>query len=103
MRVAAERGFVEADFADELDEAGFQIVDGAARALGLFTVDSEGLGERLADGHAGVECGVRVLEDDGELASQAAHFVCFDMDEVDLVGCAVVIEAADDLAAGSFD
>jgi hypothetical protein len=46
-------------------------------------MDGEGLGEDLADGHAGVEGGVRILEDDGEAAAEAAHIAGGQVEEVD--------------------
>ena len=67
-------------------------------------MDGEGLAEGLADGHAGVEGGVGVLEDDGELAAEVAHLGGGDVEEVELAGLAVGVERAkEDAAAGGFD
>ncbi len=70
MGIAWECGGVEADFSEKFVEARFDILFEAAAALrGALAVDGEGFGEGLADGHAGVESGVGILEDDGELAA----------------------------------
>ena len=67
MGEAREGGGVEADGGEEIVEAGRQ-----AFGRGL-AVDGEGLGEDLADGHAGVEGGVGILEDDLHAAAEEAH------------------------------
>ena len=80
--VAREGGGVEVDFGEEFVEAfgeGGLFTQGArgrftTGAFGWgFVVDGEGFGEDLADGHAGVEGGVGVLEDDGHVAAETAE------------------------------
>ena len=74
--IAAEGVGIEADFGEEFVQAGFEAV------WGRFAVDGEGLGEDLADGHAGVERGVGILEDDGEAAAEAAHLAGVELQEI---------------------
>jgi hypothetical protein len=80
VRVAGEGGGFEAYFGEEFVEAGVDAL------RGLLAVDGEGFGEGLADGHTRVECGVGVLEDDGEFAAEAAHFARVKLEEVLLGG-----------------
>ena len=87
MRVAAEGGGVEVDFGEEGFEAGGEAF---GRAL---VMDGEGFGEDLADRHAGVEGGVGVLEDDGDVAAEAAE----------LEGGGGVGWVVEDMAAGGLD
>jgi hypothetical protein len=63
-------------------------------------MDEEGFGEDLADGHAGVEGGVGVLEDDGHVAAEAAEMRGGDGEEVD---GGAVWRVEEDLAAGGLD
>ena len=67
VRIAREGGWVEADRVEQFAEARGQAF---RRRL---AVDSEGLGENLLNGHARVERGVGVLEDDLHAAAQVAH------------------------------
>ena len=76
VRISAQSRDVEADFVQEFVEAGF---DALRRTL---VVDGEGFAEGLADGHTGVECGVGVLEDDGELAAEVTHLGGGDVEKV---------------------
>lgn len=64
VRKARKGGIVEADLGEQIAEA---------RAVTRFVVDGEGLGEDLADGHAGVERGVGVLKDDLHAAAEGAE------------------------------
>jgi hypothetical protein len=74
--VSGEGGGVEVDFGEEGVEAGRE-------AFGWgFVVDAEGFGEDLADRHAGIEGGVGVLEDDGDVAAEAAEVAGWEGEEV---------------------
>ena len=69
-------------------------------------MDGEGFGEDLADGHARIERGVGVLEDDGHVAAETAEMRGGDGEEVG--GGAVWFAfgrggVEEDLAAAGFD
>ena len=64
---AGEGVGVEADLGEEGVEAG---VEAFGRVL---AVDAEGLGEEVADAHAGVEGGEGILEDEGHAAAEMAQ------------------------------
>ena len=93
------------DFGEELEEAGGEVFFGAGGAGGEFVVDAEGFGEDLADGHAGVEGGVGILEDDGEVAAEAAELAGGGVEEVDgrSGGGGGFGGGVEDLAGGGFD
>ena len=94
VRVTGESGGVEADLGEEGSEAGFEAFGWA------LVVDPEGFREGLANGHAGDKRGVGVLEDDGEMAAQAAQGAGFYDEEVE-AGC--VSWVVDDLTGGRLD
>ena len=62
-------------------------------------MDGEGFGESLADGHAGVEGGVGVLEDDGQFAAEATEVFWWKFSEIEGGFGGGVVE---DLAGGGF-
>ena len=63
-------------------------------------MDGEGFGEDLADGHARVEGGIRILKDDGEMAAEAAEIAGWEFEEVDGLVRGGVVE---DFAGGGFE
>ena len=64
-------------------------------------VDGEGFGEDLADCHAWIERGVRILKDDGEMAAEAAKIAGWEGEEID--GCGVFFRVVENFAGGGFE
>jgi len=75
MRMAAERGLVHADLAEQFDCFGPERRT-AGVETGLGTVNDEGLGDDLEDIHAGVEGAVGVLKDGLHLTPEATQLRC---------------------------
>src|SRR5471032_1584113 len=63
-------------------------------------MNGEGFGEDLADVHAGVERGVGILKDDGEMAAEAAEIARWEGEQVDGFVRRGVVE---DFAGGGFE
>jgi hypothetical protein len=63
-------------------------------------VDGERFGENLANGHAGVERGIGILKDDGEMAAEAAEIAWWEREEIDGFVRRGVVE---DFAGGGFE
>ena len=63
-------------------------------------MNGEGFGENLADGHARVERGVRILKDDGQMAAKATEIVGWESEQIN--GRGIFVRVVQDFAGGWF-
>ncbi len=73
MRIAAQRGFFQANSAHHPGRGFMQFGLGPAVAVGVTGVDFQRFGDDFFYPHARVERGKRVLKDDLHVAAQAAQ------------------------------